>query len=778
MSILTHHSTVCQMTTSALPVRPATVFSIGPCNQTDFLSLLRGKHSASIAWKHLMRVAVSVILMVSLPEILTGQQVKTATVEQFLGKPTLFVNGVPANPSFYALTHAYGARWSWEEVPQRNLKNFCDMGFRLFQLDLYFEDIWYKEADGLDLEKARRQIRGLLEVCPDAAVVLRIHVNAPFWWNELNPGECTEYANGSIDRRTYGPPFNNEDGDLGRPLRASLASMKWRRESGEKLEQFCRLLANTPEGNSVMGIHIAGGVYGEWHYWGFIDNDPDTGPAMTAYFRQWLRKKYHSTEALQAAWNSKTFSFENASVPDTAERNYTADGIFRDPQKEQRTMDYFSAQQEVVAENIEYFSRLVKASWPRDLIVGVFYGYFHMTFCRQATGGHLLTERILSCPYIDYLSAPQSYWGAAQLAGGSGNSRGVIESAMLHGKLWLDELDNGHIQKKTTVDPVRNTGKYDPEYVPVLRRSAVYPLMRGIGFWYYDFGPRESFGWWDNPVYLKNIGREKQVFDSLAGKPYQPVADVLYVWDQESFLYVKNSWTPVCYNLIDQSFEEALRSGTSGDQVYLHDLEKIDFNRYRVILFMNVYKLTDAQKGFISQKVASGQRTLIWNYMPGYTNGGVNRMEHVGEVTGFQVKPYPNAEPPVVKLSSTGEEYSFEAAVNPMLVIADPAAEILARLAKGDEVVLARKVFSNYTSVYSTLPLHGTDLFRKLFSESGCHIYNTSNDFTYANNGLILLHTKDGGQRTLRLLNGQILEFQIPAYSTWLFDAQTGRRIL
>ena len=703
-----------------------------------------------------------------------SQTPKTAEVKQFNGKPTLFVDNQPVSPDFYSLTHAYGARWSWEEVPQRNLKNFAQIGFRLFQLDLYFEDIWYKNVDTLDIGKARRQVKGLLDVCPNAAVVIRIHVNAPFWWNDQNIQECTQYADGPVDQRTYGPPFNNEDGDIDRPLRASLASMKWRAESGERLKEFCNRMADTPEGKSVIGIHVSGGVYGEWHYWGFIDHDPDTGPAMTTYYQNWLKRKYKTTDALQKEWKTTRYDFNTVTVPDSTERKFISEGGFRDPQKEQRVIDYFSAQQEVVAEDIEYFTAIVKKSWPRPLIVGVFYGYLHMTFCRQATGGHLLIERILNCPTIDYLAAPQSYWGAAQLAGGSGNSRGVIESAMLHGKLWLDEMDNGHLQKKTAIDPVRNSGKYDPQYLSVVQRSAIYPLMRGTGLWYYDFGPRESFGWWDNPIYLKSIQQEKELFDSRLNLPYKPVADVLYVWDQESFLHVNNGWTPVCYNLIDQAFEEALRSGTVSDQIYLFDLDKVDLNRYKAILFMNVYKITEAQKKFIKTKVANNGRTLIWNYLPGYTDGRRNSLDFVQALTGFEIKRFDCTKTPVVSIEKTETAYEFEGAVNPMVVITDSKSETLARLKDSGETIIGRKRFDNYVSVYSTLPLHNTDLFRTLFKTAGCHVYNESNDFTYVNSGLLMIHTKDGGKRTLHLKNGKDISLELPPYSTWVLDSGTG----
>lgn len=718
------------------------------------------------------------ILLIVYPFVIFGQAPKTAEVKTFNGKPALFVNNQPVSPDFYSLTHAYGARWSWEEVPQRNLKNFAQLGFRLFQLDLYFEDIWYENSDTLDMDKARRQVKGLLDVCPDAAVVIRVHVNAPFWWNEQNREECTQYADGPVDQRAYGAPFNNEDGDTGRPLRASLASMKWRSESGERLKEFCSRMAATEEGQSVIGIHVSGGVYGEWHYWGFIDHDPDTGPAMTNYFQTWLKRKYKTTQALQKEWKTTKYNFNTATVPDSTERNFTSDGGFRDPQKEQRVIDYFSAQQEVVAEDIEYFTSIVKKTWPRPLIVGVFYGYLHMTFCRQATGGHLLIERILNCPDIDYLAAPQSYWGAAQLAGGSGNSRGVIESAILHGKLWLDEMDNGHLQKKTSLDPVRNSGTYDPQYLPVLQRSAIYPLMRGTGLWYYDFGPRESFGWWDHPVYLESIQKEKQLFDSRINVPYQPVADVLYVWDQESFLHVSNGWTPVSYNLIDQSFEEALRSGTVSDQIYLFDLDKVDLNRYKAILFMNVYKITEAQKQFIKTKVAANGRTLIWNYLPGFTDGQSNGLEFVQSLTGFEIRRFDCVKTPGVRIEKTGVGYDYEAAVNPMAVITDAKAQVLARLKDSGETIVGRKSLADYTSVYSTLPLHDTDFFRSLFKKAGCHVYNESNDFTYVHSGLLMIHTKEGGKRTLHLKNGKDISLELPPFSTWVLDSNSGTILL
>ncbi|MDD6209852.1 MAG: hypothetical protein PUB21_04515 [Bacteroidales bacterium] len=704
---------------------------------------------------------------------------KYAEIKPYNGRPTIHVNGQPVSPNFYALTHATGGRWSWEEVPQRNLKQFYDMGFRLFQVDLYFEDIWYEEKKELDIEKARKQLRGVLEVAPEAAIVLRVHTNAPYWWNKANRDECTEYADGPIQEEYQpGLPHNNEDFDNERSLRASLASEKWRKEAGERLKELCDGLAVSPEGDALIGMHISGGIYGEWHYWGFISHEPDTGKAMTTYFRKWLKNKYGNDKNLQKAWNRKDFTLTDATVPGTEERNTTHFGFFKDPQQDQRVIDYFTAQQEVVVEDIEYFSKIVKDKWPRPLITGVFYGYIHMTFNRQTVGGHLFIERILNCPTLDYLAAPQTYWNDSRAMGGSGNSRGIVESTLLHGKLWLDEMDNGEYQKKAFIDPVRYVERYDPDYAPLLRRCALFPLMRGIGLWYYDFGPRESLGWWDDPRYRKTIREEKELFDQRLHIPYKSEADLLYVWSMDNFYYLKPGYLPITFNVLDQSVEEALRSGVVGDHIYDFDLDKVNLDQYKAVIFMNNYVLTDAQKKFIKDKVAKNSRTLIFNYLTGITDGKKIDYALSEKLIDVKVKPAVAYAPQGVEFLNPGFRYDFDGTVDPMVVIDDPDAEPLAYLKGTKQVIAAKKKFPGYNVVFAALPINGTDVFRSIFKDAGCHVYNEANDFTYCNTGLLLIHTKDGGKRDIHLKNGKTLSLDLAPKSNTLLDANTGSIIL
>jgi hypothetical protein len=291
--------------------------------------------------------------------------VKSGQVRMFHGKPTIYVNGSPVHGMIYALTE--GASSTWKPVPQKNIKNFTAQGFDIFQVDVWLKDIWTSDGN-LDMQAVSRRINGITSICPDAAIIIRFHVDSPDWWNLKNSGECVGYADGPGSTQACG-------GDVDRCLRNSLASEKWRADSTAKLKEFCNLLSALPEGNHIIGMHLAGAVYGEWHYWGF-PHEPDTGPSMTRYFRQWLKDKYVDDSALEKAWDNPKAILAAAEVPGMSDRQGKAASIFRDPLSERNVIDYYHCQQQLVADTVIHFCRSAKEFWPRPLITGCFYGYF------------------------------------------------------------------------------------------------------------------------------------------------------------------------------------------------------------------------------------------------------------------------------------------------------------------------------------------------------------------------------------------------------------------
>jgi len=720
------------------------------------------------------------LLLASWPYFLHAQRAQTAEIRLLHGQPTLYVNQQPELPFLYALTHVTGGRWSWEELPAHNLRLMSEVGVRLFQVDLWLEDIWKANTKQLDMDLVRRQIRGVLDACPVGAVVVRLHVNAPFWWNQAHPAECVQYADGPVQDLPTGLPFNYEDGDVVRANRASLASLLWREEAGAKLREFCHRLAHTREGKAVIGIHISGGVYGEWHPWGFIKQEPDVSTPMQTAFRKWLTNKYVSDKNLQKAWANTDFTLLQATVPDTTERRCCAAGFFRDPAREQRVMDFYKCQQAVIADDIEFFCRIVKEQWGRPVLTGVFYGYMQFGLCRQAMNGHLEAQRLLQSPWIDYFAGPPSYYEPSRKVGGSGLERVPIRSMQLHGKMWFDEIDNGYLQEKKERDFVRSGPLGDANYLPVLQRSLWLPLVQGCGLWLYDFGPRRNTGWWDSPLYLTEIRRTLRYFRDRYGKAVQAPsgrpADALVVWDTESFYAVKNVNSKVCEKGLDAAAEALQCAGVALDHLYLFDLQKVDMNAYKAIIFMNAWQLSPQQRRFIRDSVAQNGRTLIWNYGAGYSDGAHIGQELVTQLTGIPLRTEKISAKPVWIMQSDTIENPEP--LDPLLVIADREVEPLGILKESNSVVLARKTYSTHTAVLAGVPLQRSAVFRALLRAAGCQVWDDAPGCVFITDEHILLHTGSGGKRTLRLKDGKTVELDLAKNSTWLLDMRTGGAVM
>jgi hypothetical protein len=326
----------------------------------------------------------------------------------------------------------------------------------------------------------------------------------------------------------------------------------------------------------------------------------------------------------------------------------TGDGVFRDPQQEMQVIDYYRCQHECVADNIILFARAVKESWPRPIVTGTFYGYFFATFGRDAAGGHLEVGRVLDSPFVDYLSAPAAYYPDASGDGEPYRSRSIIDSCRLHGKLWLDEMD-----KITSLPSVllEEWKQSEHDTLMNLRRNITYPHTRGSGFWFYDFGPsgmasgrgknateHGSRGWWDTPAMLQDVGRVRELLQKRFAQPYESDADVLCVFDTESYYYVGSvgASDPISLPLVNWMTLGFYRAGVVFDQVRLADLERVDLSRYQVVAFMNTWKMTEQHRRFVRDEVAQKGRYLLWNYAPAYTDGASNDVALMREATQLQ----------------------------------------------------------------------------------------------------------------------------------------------
>jgi hypothetical protein len=699
-----------------------------------------------------------------------------------------------------------GGRFSWEEIPQHNIRQFCDKGIQLFQFDISFEDIW-KQDGSLDILQAQQQIRGVLQVCPNAAVIFRLHVNAPNWWLDQHQEEVVAYADTTAIRREgYG--LKSPIMDDTRPMeRISLASAKWRKESSEMTQLFCKKLAKTREGKRVAGIQVACGVFGEWHYWGFSKNEPDFSQPMLEHFKAWTQKKYSTEEALQKAWRNPSIRFDSIKIPDLEARKATK-GIFRDPPNEQYVIDYYRSQHELVADLIIHYSSLVKSNWPRPIIVGTFYGYFFSVFGREVAGGHLEFQKILNCPQIDYIAAPQAYYPEARSYTEVYRSRGLLHSCMLHNKLWLDEMD---IEPNLSHFAYGGFDKFVSLGRAITRRNMIYSLLKGMGMWFYDYGISglefDDFhpkflgvtGWWDHPDIMDDIETIQNIVQQKidAKESYYNDTDVLFVFDtQNSYntasLYNKNPMTELS---VDWGTLAAYRSGVTFNSVHLADLSKVHWPQYKVVVFANTYKLSEQQKQFINDSIATQNRHLIWMYAPGIEEKEGLNTAAISAIVGIQLQETILKDTVQTILSRAAAQYIVQSdtlynkitkkAFAPAFQVVDTAAVAIAYYRENQQVAAAYKKQANHHSWYIGAPAKEgkKNILRYILNQTEAHQYiEDPQAVVYAGWGLVFYYNRlneKGLTRSLTLKNGKIIEFKIPNIGCGvLIDASSGEILM
>ena len=698
---------------------------------------------------------------------------KSAIVCSDDGSPGLYIDGEKVVPILYGLSDIPASNSNTAQA-QRNIRLFAEQGIFLVTADTGLHLGWHK-TEPFEVEPIQEEIAGVLDANPEAGVLLRLHLNPPYWWLRDYPEESVSYE--GIPGIDDGESIRLIRCDNQRHLRVSLASRKWKDEAGALLAEFCRQVCDTPEGQHVVGIQVACGIYGEWHQWGI-----DCSKPMEERFHEMLQEEYGTDEALQKAWGRPDITIATAPFHPSTKRPGD-DGYFRDPVKARDTMDAQRCIQLVPAEDILFFCRIIKENWKRPVLTGAFYGYFLGTGGdNMVIGGHLRVDLLYqNRKMVDFLCGPFPYMENRD-AHGVPMSRGLLESTRLRGMLWLTEMDQHPVGTEKFVGG--DSARRD-ETVAQLRRNILLPVLAGMGCWYYDHriipslihqGSRNSSagsifrkkGWWDQPDLQHEIGKLQKLAERYALRSYCPAADVLIVYDTDSY-FARSKVSDEEYAL----HEAVSRTGAAYDCIYLRELEIAEMERYRCIIFPNAFLLTPAQQQMIRQRVKGKQ--VIWFYAPAFSDGKTLDEEHIAAVTGMNVKRIESESVYcTTKHFSANRVEMAPKQFDPMFAIDDVEAEPLAYYEKSGACAAARKG----NQWYFSLPKITVSIARKIFQSAGVHCYCDSGDPVLAGTGLVAINVPSGGERKIVLKNGKVVSCVLPPFTTAVFDAETGERLL
>ncbi len=681
-----------------------------------------------------------------------------ARVRMVHGRPQLFING-KRTPPLMLFVNTDGVNIS----RRRNLREVADEiklasanGIRIVSFPM---------PGKLSVTPLRSQYRKLdrlfafiLKNDPKAYLIPRVWCGVQ-GFRRAYPAQQISYANGS------------------HPM-SSLASDRWYTAVKKGLIDLIRHINASRFAGRVIGYHLTHGNTGEWFtpdYWqhpGFDYSAPNR-----LGFARWLERHYHTAAALRAAWHDPTVTFQTVAIPPAGP---AAAYPFYRP-NERRYVDYLRYQNDMTARRVEQLAAVVKRQTAGHSLVITFFGYDFETPTPESAN-HAL-GRLLRDPNVDGIASPVSY-GDRQ-PGGSPAFMGPVDSATLHGKLWILEDDT-----RTFLAP-RNTGHCAnlSQTVAVHDRNFGQMMIHRLGTWWMDlFGT----GWLNNAGIWKDIGRLRAAYTRYAPKAqFEPNVAVIY--DTRSSYYARvgeRGFLPLLPALVSHPIQ-FFHCGTSVGFYLLSDIQEPNFPNAKVIIFLNAWRVNAATRRVIRRKLERNGRTLIWIYGDGFIRNGKVDTAAAGRLIGMRLRLRAAAGNLAASEITAGNALHLPAediaglkgADAPSWMVADPAAIPLARYRNTQEVSIALQRFQGYQSLFIGDPRPSAAFWRALFPHLGVPVYLDTND-AFQTDGRLMMISSDGvaGPRLLTLprrsaiydiLNGKKLAANVRHYRLRLGRYQT-----
>jgi hypothetical protein len=453
-------------------------------------------------------------------------------------------------------------------------------------------------------------------------------------------------------------------------------------------------------------------------------------------------------------------------------------------------IDFYVFFNELIPDTIDYFASVVKDATQRKKVVGAFYG-FMFEFGGSPDYGHNATSRFIDSENLDFMMVTASYFDR-QLGSGADCLRGPAQSLALHNKLWYHDNDTvsylfEEVMRRRGMPESELQAAVDllgaittPEGTKALyARSAGFALGNGFFESMFDL----HGGYYHNPNLLAEVKRLYDIFEKSKKYEKTSVSEILVVTDEKSCAYVgfPEKYSPYFFShmLLLQTFVDARDSfykiGAPFDCILVDDIALADMDQYKLVIFLNCYHLTNAQRQLIENKVKSGGKTAMWIYAAGLFNGNHESYKDMQLLTGMKIVPGENTKKigPQIKLvkdsagfvnklidggfdiigPDDGSDSHFPGWNYPscrLMRVEDDSAITLGTMPGTVHTTLALKEADDHTSLYAITAVLPPEFYRAIASMSGVHIYNAANDAVYASKSYISVTSNEAGPRTIR----------------------------
>lgn len=541
-----------------------------------------------------------------------------ADVRPWQGRPVLFLDGAPTTESWC---------YAWPNA----IRDFLAAGLRICQFHVASPS-WWTGPDRYDFSRIETQINEFLSASPRVLLVPRVCFGflGEEWWADAHPDEL------SVGLTLEGKPVRYADvGPKGARCWQSAGSERWTRDASKAITAFVRHFESR-NGGQIIGYQIGAGISVEWfRWWNFIpDVYEDYSVTATRAFRQFLRQRYASDDALRRAWNRADASIDRAAPPAPQRLHHAAGGFLRDPASERDVIDWLEWLSTANADQLIALCRAAKSACDGRKLVGSFYGYLwpHWNTQNPARSGHMAVQRVLDTPEIDYISSPYHYDSRGM--GGVHTSQTVPSSIALAGKLHLDEIDTF-----THLAVPHHWGEdFRAVNVPrdvvdarrLLRRDAASLIGMGGSAWWMDLLHER---WYADAGLQREVAALDNLLRAQVDGASHSRAEVALVIDEASYAYCDlQSNLNLFFTSLPRQFEWS-DAGFAIDQIRLADVPRLP--PYRVYVFLNAWYVPAALRAALAPRLARPGTTSVWFYAAGCFSDQSAAPVSPADLTGF-----------------------------------------------------------------------------------------------------------------------------------------------
>ncbi len=584
----------------------------------------------------------------------------------------------------------------------RNISEFYQAGVRLFSIlssglnsilgvpySLYGES-WVGEEE-YDFEPVDRQIALFMKQAPEAYFALMVQVDTRPWYLAARPG-CP-------DSFTH--------------LSQIAADEHWRNAAAAYLRA---VISHVEEkfGDRFYGYFILGGTTTEW------------------FSRHDLLKPHPIKEAAYRAYCKDDF----ARIPEDA-LAVPEDRIFLDGEAERDVVSYMRFHNELISDTILYFAAQAQRVLKHQKLLGVYFGYLlELNGYRLWSAGSLGYEKVFLSKDIDMISSPSSY----EFRKHDDTSAFMVTYDTLdaHDKLYYLEFDHITHLAPQYIDGIPIPGyaskfQNEQETIDVMRRDFMLCITKGAALWWFDMFE----GWFYSDGMMEQVQKMIGIAKRTANTPMEPVSEIAVFAEGESLYYI-NKNTDINNDLLNRQRKGLLQMGAPYDMYSIADLKRAELPRYKLIVFLDQFAVSDETHEEIAKLKAMGKSLLFVCGTGCVTDDGVSASA-MSTLIGMELSQIACPERTV---EAFGGQFGFKKEYTGLFCVTDNAAKCLGVYQNSKRCAFAKKGSCYFCGV-GNLP---GGVLREIARNAGVHIYGDERATLYVNNRLLGVYPNGDGE--------------------------------